>query len=232
MPITAPLNPLRTFAAVAAQMSFSAAAQTLNVSTAAVSSQIRTLEEALGVQLFIRQGRRIALSDEGQRLLPGVRSGLTQINEAVRALLAEREQGVINVSMLASFLQKWLTPRLGEFYDNHPDLDLRINADMKPVNFQETDFHAAIRFGQGKYPGLHTKKLLEDWIVPVCSPALMEKHGPLKRIEDIERYPLLHSDDEPWDQWIANVGKGGRPDSTRGPRFNDSVSTAVAAQQG
>lgn len=225
-----PLNPLRTFVAVASRLSFAAGAEVLNVILAAVSSQIRALEEQLGVSLFVRQGRKVSLTEAGRMLLPGVQSGLAQINAAVKSLAVDRETGVLNVSMLASFLQKWLTPRLHEFYQRYPDVDLRINADMAPVNFQETDFHAAIRFGKGNYPGLASKKLLDDWMVPVCSPALLEKYGPLERLEDLSRYPLLHSVDEPWDCWIK--GLGGVSDNRRGPTFDDAVNTAVAAEQG
>ena len=224
-----PLNALRTFEAVASRLSFSEGAQALNVTPAAVSSQIRSLEELLGVPLFLRQGRKISLTDAGKTLLPGVQSGLAEISEAVRALRTEREQGLLNVSMLASFLQKWLTPRLHEFYRLYPDVDLRINADITPVDFQTTDFHAAIRFGRGRYPGLMAHKLLDDWTVPVCSPSLFKTFGPLDSIEQIDRYPLLHSEDEPWNDWFDVIG--GNAQRKRGPVFNDSLSIVVAAQQ-
>jgi LysR family glycine cleavage system transcriptional activator len=177
-----PLNALRTFEAVATRLSFSAGAEALNVTPAAVSSQIRSLEELLGAALFLRSGRKVTLTDAGRTLLPGVQSGLAEISEAVQSVHAEREQGVLNVSMLASFLQKWLTPRLHEFYRLHPNIDLRINGDDAPVDFQQTDFHAAIRFGRGKYPGLRAHKLLDDWAVPVCNAALFDKYGPLDSI--------------------------------------------------
>ena len=225
-----PLNALRTFEAVASHLSFSAGAEALNVTPAAVSSQIHSLEELLGVSLFLRSGRKVTLTDAGKTLLPGVQSGMAQISEAVQSLHAEREHGVLNVSMLASFLQKWLTPRLNEFYRLHSDIDLRINADMSPVNFQETDFHAAIRFGRGSYPGLTSHKLLDDWTVPVCSVELFETHGPLDSIEQLDRYPLLHSQDEPWDNWFDVLG--GKSEGKRGPVFNDSVCIVIAAQQG
>lgn len=226
----APLNALNTFVAVATRLSFSAGAKALHVTPAAVSSQIRALEEQLGTALFIRQGRKVSLTDAGKSLLPGVQSGLTQINESVRALSLGREEGVLNVSMLASFLENWLTPRLHEFYERYPQIDLRINADMSLVDFQQTDFHAGIRFGKGDYKGLMTTKLLDDWILPVCSPELLERYGPLESVDELHRYPQLHSSDEPWDGWLQELG--GSPDNKRGPMFNDSVSTAAAAKQG
>lgn len=225
-----PLNALRTFEAVATCLSFSGGAQALNVTPAAVSSQIRALEELLGLPLFVRHGRKITLTDAGRALLPGVQSGLAQITQALQSLRTEREQGVLNVSMLPSFLQKWLTPRLHEFYRLHAEIDLRINADTALVNFQESDFHAAIRFGRGNWPGLAIEKLLDDWAVPVCSAALLDQYGAVENAAELDRYPLLHSEDEPWDDWLD--GLKGKTARRRGPVFNDSLSIAVAAQQG
>jgi len=225
-----PLNPLRTFVEVATHLSFSKAASALNVTPAAVSSQIRHLEEHLGVALFVRHGRKITLTESGQTLLPGLQSGFSQINESVRLLSIDREKGVLNVSMLASFLEKWLTPRLHEFYEQQPDIDLRINADTTPVDFRSSDFHAAIRFGAGEWKGLKARKLLDDWVVPVCSPELFEKYGAAESLDDLNRYPLLHSADEPWACWHEQAASEAVP--TRGPTFNDSISTAAAALRG
>ncbi len=224
-----PLNALRTFEAVASRLSFGAGAAALHVTPAAVSSQIRALEEKIGQPLFIRRGRQIALTDAGQTLLPGVQRGLTELQQAMRALGEDRESGILNVSMLASFLQKWLAPRLGEFYAQHPELDLRVNADSTPVDFTSTDFHAAIRFGRGTWDGLVSEKLLDDWIVPVCAPALLEQLGPLECVEELHRYPLLQSEDEPWDSWLATPGG---EQASRGPMFGDAMSIVVAAENG
>lgn len=225
-----PLNALRTFEAVASRLSFSAGAKALNVSPAAVSSQIRALEEQLGQPLFVRQGRNVTLTDAGRLLLPGVQHGFNALSQAVERLRSDQEEGVLNVSMLTSFLQKWLLPRLSEFYPTHPDIDLRINASIAPVNFAESNFHAAIRFGLGRWPDVQVVKLLDEWTLPVCSPGLLEAHGKLTSLEQLNRYPLLHSNDEPWESWLKTVG--GETVQGRGPVFDDSTSIVIAAEQG
>jgi LysR family glycine cleavage system transcriptional activator len=225
-----PLNALRTFEAVASRLSFSKGAEALNVSPAAVSSQIRSLEDRLGQPLFHRQGRNITLTEAGQALLPGVHRGLAELHQAVRSLEEDRVGGVLNVSMMPSFLQKWLTPRLADFYRTHSDIDLRINADIEPVDFTETGFHAAIRFGRGNWPGLTVSKLLDEWMLPVCSPEMLAEIGTINSPAELTNHTLLQGEDESWETWFR--GLGGGIVHRRGPRFNDSVSIVVAAEQG
>jgi len=226
----ASLNALRTFEAVASRLSFSRGAEALHVSPAAVSSQIRQLEERIGQPLFHRQGRNVTLTEAGQALLPGVQRGLAEIAQALRGLAEDRSGGVLTVSMMPSFLQKWMTPRLGEFYRAHPDIDLRINADNALVNFAQGGFHAAIRYGRGHWPGLKSCKLLDEWTLPVCSPEYAKKIGPIERPEDLLNQKLLQGEDEAWETWFKSIG--GDSGHRRGPRFNDSVSIVVAAEQG
>ncbi len=224
------LNALRTFEAVASHGSFSRGAEALHVTPAAVSSQIRALEAQLGQPLFARHGRRIALTAAGQALLPGVQRGLAEISGAVRAVQEDREGGVLNVSTIASFLQKWMTPRLPDFYRQNPQIDLRINADVAPVDFATTDFHAAIRFGRGGWESLRSEKMLDEWTVPVCAPSMLAEYGPVDSVDELRRYPLLNSTDEPWDLWLNALG--GKAAPQRGPVFDDSVTVALAAEQG
>lgn len=225
-----PLNALRTFEAVASRLSFTKGAKALNVSPAAVSSQIRSLEERLGEPLFHRQGRNISLTAAGQALLPGVHRGLAELTQALRSLEEDRAGGVLNVTMVPSFLQKWLTPRLADFYRAHSEVDLRINADTDLVSFADTDFHAAIRYGRGEWPDLKASKLLDEWTIPVCSPEMLADIGPIDSVEDLTSYTLLQGDDELWPTWFNALGGPGM--HRRGPRFNDSVSIVVAAEQG
>jgi len=225
-----PLNALRTFEAVASRLSFSKGADALHVSPAAVSSQIRSLEDRIGQPLFHRQGRTITLTAAGQALLPGVTRGLAELKQAVRSLEEEQAGGVLNVSMMSSFLQKWLTPRLADFYRTHSDIDLRINADIGLVDFTETGFHAAIRFGRGNWPNLRVSKLLDEWMLPVCSPEMFESIGTIESTADLSNHTLLQGEDEPWETWFRGLGSG--IVHRRGPRFNDSVSIVVAAEQG
>jgi LysR family glycine cleavage system transcriptional activator len=227
-----PLNALRTFEAVASRLSFSKGAEALNVSPAAVSSQIRNLEDRLNQPLFHRQGRNISLTRAGERLLPGVQRGLAEFNKAMRELEQDRSEGILNVSMVPSFLQKWLTPRLADFYTALSSIDLRINADNAVVNFDESDFHAAIRFGPGKWPGLKASKLLDDWIVPVCSPDLLAEIGPIGSAGELKQYNLLVDDDELWDEWFEFEATGDRDEKRRWPLMNDSLSILGAAEQG
>jgi LysR family glycine cleavage system transcriptional activator len=225
-----PLNALRTFEAVASRLSFAKGAEALNVSPAAVSSQIRSLEERLNQPLFYRHGRQITLTETGRKLLPGVQRGLAELRQAVQTVSQDRSEGVLNVSMMPTFLQKWLMPRLTEFYNAQPQIDLRINADNTQVNFDHSDFHAAIRFGTGKWPGVKAGKMLDDWILPVCSPRLLREIGPLTSIAELQKHDLLFVESEIWDAWFRVLGESGR--ESRWPLLNDSLSILMAAEQG
>jgi LysR family glycine cleavage system transcriptional activator len=225
-----PLNALRTFEAVASRLSFAKGAEALNVSPAAVSSQIRSLEQRLNQPLFHRQGRQITLTETGRKLLPGVQRGLAELRRAMQTVSQDRSEGVLNLSMMPTFLQKWLMPRLTEFYDFQPQIDLRINADNTQVNFENSDFHAAIRFGTGTWQGVKAGKMLDDWILPVCSPRLLREIGPLKSVEELQQHDLLFVESEVWDAWFRVLGESGR--DSHWPLLNDSLSILMAAEQG
>lgn len=225
-----PLNALRTFEAVATRLSFAKGAEALNVSPAAVSSQIRALEQRLNQPLFHRHGRQVTLTETGRKLLPGVQRGLTELRQAMQVVSQDRSEGVLNVSMMPTFLQKWLMPRLTEFYSVQPHIDLRINADNSQVNFEHSDFHAAIRFGTGKWPGVRAGKMMDDWILPVCSPRMLKEIGPLHSIEELQRHDLLFVESEVWDAWFRVLGESGR--DSHWPLLNDSLSILMAAEQG
>ena len=225
-----PLNALRTFEAVASRLSFAKGAEALSVSPAAVSSQIRSLEQRLNQPLFHRHGRQITLTETGHKLLPGVQRGLAELRQAMQAVSQDRSEGVLNVSMMPTLLQKWLMPRLNEFYNAQPQIDLRINADNTQVNFDHSDFHAAIRFGTGKWPGVKAGKMLDDWILPVCSPRLLREIGPLNSVAELQQHDLLFVESEVWDAWFRVLGERGR--ESRWPLLNDSLSILMAAEQG
>jgi LysR family glycine cleavage system transcriptional activator len=225
-----PLNALRVFEAVASRLSFAAAADALHVTPAAVSMQIRMLENYLRVPLFRRSGRAVALSAEGALLLPGVRRGLSELQQAMQQLRQDRSSGALNISTLASFLQKWLLPRLPQFYARHPDIELSIHTSLTPVDFAQRDFHAALRMSGAPTPGLYNEKLLDEWFLPVCSRELLARHGPLRTPADLKRYPLLRSADESWSLWRR---PGAEADwRERGTAFDDSVTVLAAAEQG
>jgi LysR family glycine cleavage system transcriptional activator len=226
-----PLNALRVFEAVATHLSFTAAARELGVTTAAVSAQVKSLEADIGVALFRRHTRAVALTQEGAELLPGVRRGLDELRRAVDRIRRERVGGMLNLSVPNEFLQRWLLPRLGEFTRRHPEIEVRFGPARTALDFTRDDFHAAIRYGTGQWPGLKAERLLDEWVFPVCSPALLAKLGPIETLADFARYPLLHSRSEPWVDWLRRVGG----DTTRAetvPLLEDASATLAAVEQG
>ena len=227
---TSPLNALRTFEAVASRLSFARGAEALNVTPAAVSSQIRALEDRLNQPLFNRQGRQISLTEAGQKLLPGVQRGLAELRQAVEVVSQESLEGVLNVSMMPLFLQKWLMPRLAGFYGVNPEIDVRINVDNAMVDFNQSDMHAAVRLGGGNWKGVRSVKLMDDWILPVCSRRLLGKIGPIESVEDLHQHGLLFAPSEVWDPWFRKFGESSR--DKRWTVLNDSLSILMAAEQG
>lgn len=225
-----PLGALRVFEAVATSLNFSAAADRLNVTPAAVSQQIKSLERYLQVPLFRRQGRRVALTDEAVLLLPAVRDGLERLESAMHQLKQHRRSGPLQITLLASFLQIWLLPRIRSFRRKHPDVELRFHTSRELIDFARTSMHVAIRFGHGNYGNLHCEKLLDDWLVPVASPELIKQHGMIERGADLARYPLLESDDEPWSAWRQTEGEVAW--ASRAPSIDDSAGLLAAAEEG
>ena len=225
-----PLNALRTFEAVASHMSFTRGAEALNVTPAAVSTQIRALEQRLNQPLFHRHGRQISLTEAGRKLLPGVQRGLAEMRQAIEVISQDRLEGVLNLSMMPSFLQKWLMPRLPEFYSANPQVDLRINVDNALVDFSQTNMSAAVRLGGGQWAGLKSVKLMDDWILPVCSRRLLKKIGPIHSIEELQQHELLFAPSSVWDPWFREFGESNR--NSRWSLLNDSISILMAAEQG
>jgi LysR family glycine cleavage system transcriptional activator len=225
-----PLGALRVFEAVASQLSFSAAADALSVTPAAVSQQIKALESYLQVPLFRRNGRRVEITDEGLELLPAVRDGLERMVSAMQQMKQHRRAGPLQVSLLASFLQMWLLPRVRAFRRKHPDIDLRFHTSRELVDFSRTATHVAIRFGHGNYPNLHSEKLLDDWLVPVAHPELIKQYGMIERGADLSKYPLLESDDEPWSVWRKADEEVAW--HSRAPTIDDSAGLLAAAEEG
>ncbi|MEA3181332.1 MAG: LysR family transcriptional regulator, glycine cleavage system transcriptional activator [Gammaproteobacteria bacterium] len=225
-----PLNALRVFEAVATRLNFGEAAEALHVTPAAVSQQIKTLEDYLQTPLFRRDGRRVQLTAEGAQLLPGIRHGLDELEATLQGLRQERKSGTVNVSTLASFLQRWLMPRLGGFRAVHPDIELRLHTSSTAVDFARTDFHAAVRFGLGRYGELRTEKIMDDWLVAVAAPSVIAKHGALPGTGDLAQYPLLHGDELDWANW--STGDTRSMSALRGAFIDDTVSLLTACMEG
>ena len=230
-----PLNAVRVFEAVATQGTFSGAAEALNVTTAAVSMQIKSLEDYLQVRLFRRSARNVQLTVEAQSLLPFVRRGLDELELGFRTVKSGRSSGALVVSLLASYLQRWLLPRIGAFRAAHPKIDLQFRTSTAIADFAREDVHVAVRFGRGGWPRVHAEKLLDEWLVPLCTPGLFEKHGLLRGPGDTGQYPLVHSSTEPWSFWLTGEDAGRAGTSVWpevGTAFDDSVTVLHAAEQG
>src|SRR5690606_8238125 len=187
-----PLNALRAFEAVARHLSMKLAAEELHVTPAAVSHQIKGLERHLGVTLFRRLNRALLLTDEGQLCLPGVREGFERLAGAMDPLRARERRSVLVASVAPSFATRWLVPRLDRLAAAHPELELRMTAEMALADFRRDDVDVGIRFGAGEYPGLRSVKLFGDTVVPMCSPGLTSGRNALRRPADLLRHTLLH----------------------------------------
>ena len=225
-----PLNALRVFESVASHLSFTEAAEALYVTPAAVSMQIRTLEQYLRVSLFRRKGRSVTLTAEGELLLPGVRRGLGTLQQSMQQLRQDRLGGALRISTLASYLQKWLLPRLPQFHDRHPEIELSIHTSRTQVDFARSEFHAAVRMSTGPSAGLYSEKLMDEWFVPVCTREVLAKYGPLRDAADLQRFPLLHSSDEEWSVWLHPEVRVAWQE--RGTAYDDSLTVLAAAEQG
>ncbi|QIP02861.1 transcriptional regulator GcvA [Bradyrhizobium symbiodeficiens] len=203
------LNGLRAFEAAARHLSFTLAASELNVTQTAISHQIRRLEEELGIRLFIRQNRALALTPEARDYLPGVRAAFNDLRLATDRLLRKDDDKVLTVSTLASLAAKWLLPRLTDFQESHPGIDVRITTSTSLVDFQRDNVDAAIRYGRGQWPGLRADWLMADELFPVCSPSLLRGDKPLRQPEDLRGYPLLHTSNansDDWRLWLTAAG--------------------------
>jgi LysR family glycine cleavage system transcriptional activator len=226
-----PLNAVRVFEAVAAQRSFSAAADALHVTTAAVSMQIKSLEQYLQVRLFRRNRRDVQLTSEGESLLPYVRRGLDELELGFRAVKSARG-GALVISLLGSFLRSWFLPRLPTFREKHPKIDLQVRASVGLVDFARDDVHAAIRFGYGDWQRVHAERVMDEWLVPVCTPKLFKRYGRLRGPGGTGDYPLVHSSSEPWEIWLTGNDEGKELWPVSGTTFDDSMAVVNAAEQG
>lgn len=241
-----PLSALRGFEAVARHGSFRKAADELHVTPAAVSQQIKVLEEQLGQPLFHRLATGLALTRAGQAGLPLVREGIASLESAAQLMAAQRSADTLNVWTAPSFAAKWLMPRLHRFVDKHPGIDIRLSASALLIDgtsgvissddLRRHGVDVAIRFGQGQYPGCEVEKLLSASVVPLCSPKLMKGKHPLREPADLRHHTLLHDDTAyegrpDWASWLALAGVSG-VDPSHGLRFNHAALALEAAADG
>src|SRR5262245_4072994 len=233
-----PLNALRAFEAAGRHLSITRAAQELHVTTAAVSHQVRVLEDYLDVKLFRRVGNVLFLTDAGQACLPGLRDGFAGLERAMEALRHHDRRGPLFLSVAPVFASKWLIPRLDDFHAAHPDVDIRISATLDLVDFERDGIDAAVRVGRGLYPGLVAHRLFGESVIPMCSPALANGDPPLRDPADLRHHVLLHFDwpgreqvVPDWAAWLRSMGVLG-VDPGRGPRFAQTDYAMQAAIEG
>jgi LysR family glycine cleavage system transcriptional activator len=247
-----PLNALKAFEAAARHLSVKKAAGELNVTPAAVSHQIRALEEYLGVQLFHRLNRALALTDAARACLPKLREGFDCLIKAVEVLRAQKGTGTLTVSAAPSFAARWLMPRLHRFFEAHPEVDVRLSARLRQVSAGGkgtvaeratidawlADSDVAVLYGRGDYPGFRVDKLLALTVTPICSPRLITGPSPITRPEDLRHHMLLHDDtgalydgESFWDVWLKAAGVHD-VDVSHGPHFSHAVLAFEAAIEG
>jgi len=230
-----PLNSLRAFEATARHLSFSKAAQELHVTPAALSHQIRGLEEQLQLKLFHRRARAIELTEAARTIYPGIRTGFDAIREAVDRLDRGKQDRMLVVSSTPGLTAKWLVPRLYKFLALHPEIETRITASVAYANFATDDIDVGIRLSSGVHPDLYVEKLSDEWLLPLCSPRLLEGEYPLTSAQDLKRFTLIQVDlpgvVPTWTDWMEMAGLDGI-DSTRGLRLNVADHALDAASEG
>jgi LysR family glycine cleavage system transcriptional activator len=235
-----PLNALKAFEAAGRRLSFSKAAEELHVTPAAVSHQIKTLEELLGVPLFRRATRVVHLTEAGRRALPLVSDGLDRLDEAIQLVREHEAAGELRVTVPTTFAARWLVPRLHRFSASRPDINVRIDANNNPVDLLAGEADIAVRYGSGDYRGLVSEPFIAgETIAPFCSPCLLTGKHPLKRPEDLCHHTLIHLEVEQlmfgwptWDMWLKAAGVEGVASSS-GPVFAQhemAINAAIAGQ--
>jgi len=247
-----PLNALRAFEAAARHLSFRKAAQELHVTPAAISHQLKALEDYLGVKLFRRANRRVELTPAARAAAAHLHEGFASIFEAVERLREGEAANVLTVSAAPSFAAKWLMPRLHRFVSTHPEIDVRLSARMRSsssigrgqavrggindVSLDDADL--AIRFGNGDFGGLRTDRLLDITVAPMVSPQIVNEERPLDTPQDLRHHTLLHDDTAyfasgrlNWDCWLDAAGASGI-DTSHGVHFSHANLAIDAAVDG
>lgn len=248
------LSLLRTFEAAARHLNFKQAAAEVCVSPAAVSQQVKALEDYLGVPLFHRRARTLELSQQGAAMLPSVRKGLDHLAEAVE-ISCRQPEAQLSITAPPFFASHWLVPRLARFTTENPGVELRISStndaagdgvetsvlDKLRLDPRDARCELAILYGKGRYEGFKVVPLFTPEYVPVCAPCLLQGKYPLQRPEDLAQHVLIHDDTVAdsaadsvailWTGWLRRVGLA-NIDAQRGPHFSNAVLALEAAQSG
>lgn len=227
-----PLNTLRVFESAARHESFASAAQELFITASAVSHQIKSLEEYLGCSLFSRNKRKVLLTPIGEKYFTSVRQSLNELEVATQHLVSSTESDIVTLSVAPNFLVRWLMPRMQNFQEKYPDVELQITASMGLIDFNSSHVDLAIYFGHGDWHDIDTHFLTHVFLVPMCSKKTLAKK-PLSVPEDIKNHTLIHVSKRlyEWPEWFELVNiqyKGFK----RGLKFSSGQLATGAAQEG
>jgi len=234
------LNSLRAFESTARHLSFTKAAEELNVTAGAVSQQVKALEDYLGLALFKRQNRMIFLTTDASVFFPYITEGLDKFVEGLDIINNTQENKPLTITLPPTFAARWLMPRLMLFQKLHPEIDVRIDASYKVVDIVNEDIDAGIRFGSGDYVGMNSDFLFSQEVILVCSPDLLKQGEGLETPEDLKNFTLLHCDfilsadsqrQPDWNMWFAMAEVSGI-DTTRGVHFSQHDLLVQAAIEG
>ena len=247
-----PLNALRVFEAAARHLSFKEAANELSITQAAVSHQVKSLEDYLGVELFRRAGRGVQLTEAARACLPMLREGFDALARAVEILHERNEETSLIITAPPVFTARWLMPRLADFSAREPKVEVRVVASSKMVDagaldsavltgsldLREEASGVEIHLGSGDYPGYRADKLFEVSTVAVASPELVKGPPALAKPEDLAHHVLLHDDamnlvagGEAWRKWLQVAGVADKVDGGKGPHFSSNILSLEAASQ-
>lgn len=224
------ISALLAFEAVARLGSATSAATELSLTQSAISRQLKTLEEQLGVSLLLRQGRQMTLTAAGQSYVAQVRDVLNQLAQASVAARSNPTGGALNLAILPAFGMHWLAPRLRDFARIHPEVTVNLSTRLKPFTIDQSSFDAAIHFGHTDWPGVNYLPLMAETVVPVCAPSLLA--APLAEPRDVLDHPLLHLETRPrgWARWLSALGL--EIDPPTGMVFDQFSTMAQAAIHG
>jgi LysR family transcriptional regulator, glycine cleavage system transcriptional activator len=226
-----PLSAARVFEAAARHQNFTSAASELGMTQAAVSYQIKLLEERLGVSLFRREKGRVSLSETGRRIGPLVAKAFDDLDTAF-GLARSSGEGVLTVSCSTTFGPNWLAPRIGSFQIKAPDIAVRLHTSNSLVDFARDDVDVAIRGGRGEWPGLCSHFLMRMPLMVFASPAFLEVHPSIRTLDGVMRHARISPDDSWWQVWRDQVGGEPSPDAPQGIRLDTQIAEGQAAMAG
>jgi len=199
---------LKMFEASARNLSFSGASEELFVTPSAVSHQVKTLENFLGVELFHRSNRKVTLTPQGEQYLASVKHAFDEIEMATQRLSVTQGASVVQISVAPNFLIRWLMPRMSRFRALFPDVELQINASMGLLDFNRTSTDMAVYYGNGEWDDIEVEFLRKVMLVPVCGPGLLQSGPPLEKPSDLANHTLIYVSKRTWewDNWLKKAG--------------------------